>query len=479
MKKALFTKSKMAIAFGSLFIASSLTLSAQEEQSKTVKIKVITSENGKITEIEKEIELNERSMQWIEEAMGDEGASNVKVMKFISEEGIDEEMEVLIKELKNNEDVIMDFDFDQDGPIEIEKIMKHKAKRHGNKALMGVYGESLTDEDKKGLNVKYGVKINEIVEESGAAKAGLKSGDVVLKIDEFTLVSFSNLSEVVGMYNPGDNAKIEVISGGNRVTKDLTFGENKQKEVNYEYNFDNKMSWSSHEYGSMKAFLGIVASDEKSEDGAKIGRVLDESSASAMGIKANDVLTSINGNSISNFSDIGLQLKELKPGNNVKLEVLRDGKKEKLSGELKSKAETKGTNHDVFVYKNIKHCGDKSENNEIRIAILIQELDDEDKKELKKSVGVNVSDNNLELDDFSFMPNPTNGVFKVSFTPTEEGPIELQLLDQSGKEIMKETINADGNKVVKELDITDEATGIYFLIVTQNNQSNSKKIIKK
>jgi|TARA_B110000495_G_C22921496_1_gene538358 hypothetical protein len=41
----------LAIAFTSFFIASSLTLSAQEEQSKTVKIKVITSENGKITEI--------------------------------------------------------------------------------------------------------------------------------------------------------------------------------------------------------------------------------------------------------------------------------------------------------------------------------------------------------------------------------------------------------------------------------------------
>ncbi len=31
------------------------------------------------------------------------------------------------------------------------------------------------------------------------------------------------------------------------------------------------------------------------------------------------------------------------------------------------------------------------------------------------------------------MLNPTNGVFKVSFMPTEVGPIELQLLDQSGK----------------------------------------------
>jgi|TARA_B110000285_G_scaffold231322_1_gene299774 hypothetical protein len=62
---------------------------------------------------------------------------------------------------------------------------------------------------------------------------------------------------------------------------------------------------------------------------------------------------------------------------------------------------------------------DEGASNVNMMKIISEEMLDEDKKELKRSAGVKV------------------------------GPIELQLLDQSGKEIMNEIINPDGNNVVK------------------------------
>ena len=62
---------------------------------------------------------------------------------------------------------------------------------------------------------------------------------------------------------------------------------------------------------------------------------------------------------------------------------------------------------------------DEGASNVNMMRIISEEMLDEDKKELKRSAGVKV------------------------------GPIELQLLDQSGKKIMNEIINPDGNNVVK------------------------------
>jgi|TARA_B110000495_G_C22921496_1_gene538357 hypothetical protein len=62
---------------------------------------------------------------------------------------------------------------------------------------------------------------------------------------------------------------------------------------------------------------------------------------------------------------------------------------------------------------------DEGASNVNMMKIISEEMLDEDKKELKRSAGVKV------------------------------GPIELQLLDQSGKKIMNEIINPDGNNVVK------------------------------
>ena len=62
---------------------------------------------------------------------------------------------------------------------------------------------------------------------------------------------------------------------------------------------------------------------------------------------------------------------------------------------------------------------DEGASNVNMMKIISEEMLDEDKKELKRSAGVKV------------------------------GPIELQLLDQSGKKNMNEIINPDGNNVVK------------------------------
>ena len=73
--------------------------------------------------------------------------------------------------------------------------------------------------DEKDLDVRSGAYIQSFAEQSSAKEAGLKEGDVVVKIDDKPIRSNTNLIEYIGTRRPGDKVNITV----NRDGKELTF----------------------------------------------------------------------------------------------------------------------------------------------------------------------------------------------------------------------------------------------------------------
>ena len=68
------------------------------------------------------------------------------------------------------------------------------------------------------LSTSKGVMINQIIDNTPADKAGLKSGDIILKIDDFTITNEQNLISVFQEFRTGQTIKIKVL----RDSKDLT-----------------------------------------------------------------------------------------------------------------------------------------------------------------------------------------------------------------------------------------------------------------
>ena len=58
-----------------------------------------------------------------------------------------------------------------------------------------------------------GLEIMEVVKESPAEKAGLKSGDVILKMDDKDIKTRADLSGVIGKHKIGDEVKFVVKRG--------------------------------------------------------------------------------------------------------------------------------------------------------------------------------------------------------------------------------------------------------------------------
>ncbi len=72
--------------------------------------------------------------------------------------------------------------------------------------------------DEKKLGVTSGAYISAFADRSSAKDAGLKEGDVVVKIDEKEIKSNTELIEYIGTLRPGDKVEITVNRGGKKMT---------------------------------------------------------------------------------------------------------------------------------------------------------------------------------------------------------------------------------------------------------------------
>lgn len=68
-----------------------------------------------------------------------------------------------------------------------------------------------------------GVVINEVVGESAAEKAGLKSGDIILKIDNDYTFNLDMLMKALSKFDKGDGCKVRCIRDGKEVNFDVRF----------------------------------------------------------------------------------------------------------------------------------------------------------------------------------------------------------------------------------------------------------------
>ncbi|MEC8397666.1 MAG: trypsin-like peptidase domain-containing protein [Bacteroidota bacterium] len=83
---------------------------------------------------------------------------------------------------------------------------------YGNvqKGLLGVSGSALNAELAEKFDIKetQGFLIGEVIEGMGASEAGLKSGDIVKKVDEVKINTFSDLTGYLSTKRPGEKVQV-------------------------------------------------------------------------------------------------------------------------------------------------------------------------------------------------------------------------------------------------------------------------------
>jgi len=221
-----------------------------------------------------------------------------------------------------------------------------------NNAMLGV-----TTEKAEG-----GVKIEDVTKESGAAKAGLKEGDIITKIGDAKIEDPDDLSKAVREHKPGDKVVVTYLRDKKeqKATAELTKWKGATAwnvvpgmDMNMNMNMDKIMprieglsklrtpygqNWSWSGGGGPK--LGLSVQDTDDGKGVKVIDVDDEGNANKAGIKEDDIITEVDGKAVNSADEVAKIIKESKDKTSVMFKLQRSGKTQNIEVKIPRRLKT-------------------------------------------------------------------------------------------------------------------------------------------
>ena len=98
------------------------------------------------------------------------------------------------------------------------------------KAYMGVYAQTVTSAAAQYYNMVEGAYVYQVAQGSCAEKCGLKTGDIIVAIDDHEIASRSDLVSAKKDYKAGDSAVLKVYRSGEYIELTIVFDEETPEE---------------------------------------------------------------------------------------------------------------------------------------------------------------------------------------------------------------------------------------------------------
>ena len=115
----------------------------------------------------------------------------------------------------------------------IEDLMQFGNVQRG---VLGIEGGELNSNFAKelGVNETQGFYINKVTKNSGAEKAGLSKGDIIIQLDDKKINSFAELTAHINTKRPNDVVQVNILRNGKQKTIPVKL--TKKEMLNYEFN---------------------------------------------------------------------------------------------------------------------------------------------------------------------------------------------------------------------------------------------------
>lgn len=178
------------------------------------------------------------------------------------------------------------------------------------RAFIGISIRDVTSAEAKenGVNSTKGVYVSNVAHGGAAADAGIKTGDVILKVKDVGVNSTPELQEQVGQHRPGDEISVTVMRGGKQKQMMLTLR-----------NIDGKTDMVKAEkyvelYGAkIKNITNTESAKLRIKGGVQVIE-LGSGKFMAAGIKDGFIITSVNRQKIYDIQDIQLVFQNIQGG---------------------------------------------------------------------------------------------------------------------------------------------------------------------
>jgi serine protease Do len=222
----------------------------------------------------------------------------------------------------------------------------------------GRIGATVRDLAEADQGATAGVYVEEVLPDGPAAKAGLRQGDIITRFDGENVRSVRQLTRLLRETAAGRTVAATVIREGKAtelslvpesraarfsIDGDRLLSPSERKRLREEldrareqfeqipFNFD--FSYGGGFPGLLgPSRLGVtlqelppqLAAFFGAKDGVLVSSVVDDSAASRAGLRAGDVIVSVNGRTVSSAGDLVRELREIGPDVDVTIGIVRD-----------------------------------------------------------------------------------------------------------------------------------------------------------
>lgn len=190
---------------------------------------------------------------------------------------------------------------------------------------LGMYISKLPTVELKALGLDYGLRVDSVLEDSPAGRAGLRKGQFVLSFNNKKLKSEEQLLDILEDCKPREVATLTVLSKGTTINKRVILQSKKELYQklytdNYEKNPFRYLGIRVQEMrGQLATFFGV-------KYGLLIVEVAPHSVANHCGFYAGDVILLANRKKVTHLETLLEQWQNQSVGSMFSMSVLRDGK---------------------------------------------------------------------------------------------------------------------------------------------------------
>lgn len=188
-------------------------------------------------------------------------------------------------------------------PINIAIKVKDDLIAHG-KVTRGRLGVTIQDVNQQlansfGLSRPMGALVSQVAKNGPASSAGVKAGDVIIKIDDHTIDRSADLPEAVAELKPGSHAQLEVWRERKPVSLNVTIGEMPDGT-------QTASAASSDSHAELGLEVRPLQPDERAQIGATAGLLVEGVSGPAQdaGIQPGDVILAVDGTPIRSVEQL-------------------------------------------------------------------------------------------------------------------------------------------------------------------------------
>jgi len=210
-------------------------------------------------------------------------------------------------------------------PINMAKNIHQQLVKHGGvtRGRLGVYIQDLTKELAESFSIdqREGILVAQVMEDSPAERAGLRQGDVILKLDGKTVAKVADFRNKVAMTRPGETVELLVLRDSKKKTVKAIIGAMEADEDGHPIS-SNKLP----ELGMSLQKLTSDLAEQFGYAGAHGVLVTDVSSgsiAARAGIQRGNLIEEVNREAVESPAQVKKLIKE--SGRNVVLLLVRQG----------------------------------------------------------------------------------------------------------------------------------------------------------